>query len=213
MVFEITDLHNIKTSLPSNVFYESPECKSGESTGSGGGSSRSNQGREDSSVDDDIEGDSNSKLVEIEIPQTFLSFSNPSETRKVLKKKMKGGSSGHDDVTEYEDVGIKTGEPTVNGNGPQGEFNGLVDDSDVITLYMQRFDAFKLLVKQFALKYEKKLHYLQKVGRSDLHRTLDGNNQCLLELRFFIENHWYAILEIATSDSTKTTLNISATNP
>ncbi len=45
------------------------------------------KGGDDSSVDDDIEGDSNSKLVEIEIPQTSLSFSNPSETRKVVKKK------------------------------------------------------------------------------------------------------------------------------
>ena len=110
-------------------------------------------------------------------------------------------------MTEYEEVGVGTGEPTMNGNGPQGEFNGLEDDSDVITLYMQRFDAFKLLVKQLALKhhlkYEEKLHYLQKVGRSRLHRTLDGNNRCLLEVRFFIENHWYAILEIDTSDNAK----------
>jgi hypothetical protein len=74
LVFEITDLHNIKTSLPPSVLYESPEFKSGNSTGSGGGSSGSNQGGDDSSVDDDIEGDSNSKLVQIEIPQTSLSF-------------------------------------------------------------------------------------------------------------------------------------------
>nr|WP_301538313.1 hypothetical protein [Providencia rettgeri] len=33
-------------------------------------------------------------------------------------------------------VRLGTGEPTVNGNGPQGEFNGLEDDSDVIALYM-----------------------------------------------------------------------------
>ncbi len=110
-------------------------------------------------------------------------------------------------MTEYEEVGVGTGEPTVNGNGPQGEFNGLEDDSDVIALYMQRFDAFKLLVKQLALKhhlkYEERLHYLQKVGRSRLHRTLDGNNRCLLEVRLFIYNQWYAILEIDTSDNAK----------
>ena len=120
---------------------------------------------------------------------------------------MKGGSIGHDDVSEYEEVGIGTDEPTINGNGPQGEFNGLEDDSDVIVLYMQRFDAFKLLVKQLTLKhhlkYEEKLHYLQKVGRSRLHRTLDGNNRRLLEVRFFIDNQWCAILEIDTSDNAK----------
>lgn len=168
IAFEITDLHNIKTSLPLKVLYESPEFKSGKSTGFGGGSSSSNQGGDDPSVDDDVEGDSNSKLVQIEIPQTSLSFSNPSETRKVVKKKTKG-SGGHDDATEYEEVGVGTDEPTINGNGSQGDFNGLEDDSDVIALYMQRFEAFKLLVKQIALKhrlkYEEKLHYLQKVGR------------------------------------------------
>lgn len=207
IVFEITDLHNIKTSLPPKVLYESPEFKSGKSTGAGGGSSGSNQGGHDPSIDDDVEGDSNSKLVQIKIPQTSLSFSNPSETRKVVKKKGKSGSSKHDDATEYEEVGVGTDEATINGNGPQGEFNGLEDDSDVVALYMQRFDAFKLLVKQLALKhhlkYEDKLHYLQKVGRSRLHRTLDGNKRCLLEVRLYIHNHWYAILEIDTSDNAK----------
>jgi len=207
LVFEITDLHNIKTSLPPKILYESPEFKSGKSTSSEGGSSSSNQGGDDPSVDDNVEGDSNSKLVEIKIPPTSLSFSNPSETRKVVKKKTKGGSGGQGDATEYEEVGVGTDEPTINGDGPQGEFNGLEDDSDVITLYMQRFDAFKLLVKQLALKhhleYEEKLYYLQKVGRSRLHRTLDGNSRCLLEVRFFIYNQWHAILEIDTSDNAK----------
>ena len=72
---------------------------------------------------------------------------------------------------------------------------------------MQRFDAFKLLVKQLALKhhlkYEEELHYLEKVGRSRLHRTLDGNNRCLLEVKLFIENQWYVVLEIDTSDNAK----------
>ena len=112
LVFEITDLHNIKTSLPPKVLYESPEFKSGKETSSGGGSTGSNQGGNNSSVDDDIEGDSNSKLVQIDIPKTSLIFSNPSETKKVVKKKMKGGSIGHDDVSEYEEVGIGTDEPT-----------------------------------------------------------------------------------------------------
>lgn len=207
IVFEIIDLHNIKTSLPPKILYESPEFKSGKSTSAGGGSSGSNQGGDDPSIDDDVEGDSNSKLVQIKIPQTSLNFSNPSETRKVVKKKKKGGSSGHDDMDEYEEVGVGTNEPTINGNGPQGEFNGLDDESDVIALYMQRFDAFKLLVKQLTLKhhlkFEEKLHYLQKVGRSQLHRTLDGNKRCLLEVKLLIDNSWYVILEIDTSDNLK----------
>jgi len=207
LVFEITDLHNIRTSLPPNVFYESPEFKSGKSTGSERGSAGSKQGEDDSTVDDDIEGDSNSKSVEIEIPQTSLSFSNPSETRKVLKKKTKGGSGAYGDATEYEEVGVGTDEPTINGDGPQGEFNGLEDDNDVIALYMQRFDAFKLLVKQLVLKhhlkYEEKLHYLQKVGRSRLHQTLDKNRRSLLEVKLFIDNEWHVVLEIDMSDNLK----------
>lgn len=207
IVFEIIDLHKIKTSLPSKVLYESSEFKSGKSTDFGGNSSGSNKEGNEPFIDDDIEGDSNSKLVQIDIPQTSLSFSNPIETRKVVMKTAKGGSGGHGDVTEYEEVGVGTDEPTINGNGPQGEFNGLEDDSDVIALYMQRFEAFKILLKKLiskhGLKYEEKLHYLQKVGRSRLHRTLDGNNRCLLEFKLFIDNQWYVILEIDTSDNAK----------
>lgn len=207
LVFEITDIRNIKTSLPPRVFYESPEFKSGKSTGSTGGFSESNHVSNDTSVDDNVEGNSNSKLVQIEIPQTFISFSNPIETRKVVVKKNKGGPSGHDDETAYEDVGVGTDESTINGNGSQGEFNGLLDESDVIALYMQRFEAFKLLVKQLTLKhhlkYEEKLHYLQKVGRSRLHRTLDGNKRCIVEIRLCVNNYWYVILEIDTSDNAK----------
>ena len=36
-----------------------------------------------------------------------------------------------------------------------------------------------------------------------MHRTLDGNNRCLLEVRLFIYNQWYAVLEIDTSDNAK----------
>lgn len=204
-VFEITDLHNIKTSLPRQICYESPKFKSGKTSGSNGGSSGSGQDNDDPSVDD--EADSNSKTTQVKIPQTSLSFADPSETKKVVKKKTRRGSSGELDATEYEELGVGTDESTVNGNGPKGEFNGLEDDSDVIALYTQRFDAFKLLVKQLALKhhlkYEEKLHYLQKVGRSRLHQTLDKNRRSLLEVKLFIDNKWYVVLEIDMSDNLK----------
>ena len=206
-VFEITDLHIIKTSLPEQIHYESPKFKSGKTSGSNGGSSGSGLDNDDPPVDDDVEADSNSKSFQVKIPQTSLSFANPSETKKVVKKKTRSGSGGQHDSTEYEDAGVGTDEPTTNGNGPKGEFNGLDDDSDVIALYMQRFDAFKVLIKQLSSKhgvtYEEKLHYLRKVGRSRLHITLDGNRRCLLEIRLSINNQRYVIMEIDTTDNLK----------
>jgi hypothetical protein len=38
---------------------------------------------DDPPVDDDVEADSNSKSVQVKIPQTSLSFANPSETKKL----------------------------------------------------------------------------------------------------------------------------------
>ncbi|MDC5517593.1 Tn7-like element transposition protein TnsE [Acinetobacter baumannii] len=204
-VFEITDLHNIKTSLPRQICYESPKFKSGKTSGSNGGSSGLGQDNDEPSVDDDVEADSNSKTTQVKIPQTSLNFADPSETKKVVRKKTRRGSSGQHDATEYEELGVGTDESTVNGNGPKGEFNGLDDDSEVISLYMQRFDAFKVLIEQLASKhdltYQEKLYYLPKVGRSRLHNTLDGNRRCLLDIQISIHNQRYAILEIDTTDN------------
>lgn len=86
-VFEITDLHNIKTSLPRQICYESPKFKSGKKTSSSMDSLGSGQDNNDPPVDDDVEADSNSKMIQVKIPQTLLSFAEPSETKKVVKKK------------------------------------------------------------------------------------------------------------------------------
>lgn len=205
---EILTIQGLKGALPRKVWFENPKFKTGKSHESQGASAGGGkQGADGSSVDDDIEADATARIVSVDIPKTTISFESAVETRKVVKKKSKGSVGGSDDEIEYEELGVGTDEATIYGTGAQGEFNGLEDESDVLELYMQRFDAFKLLVQHLAekhnLRLEQKLHYLEQVGRSRLHRTLDGNRRCLLETQITCDRRSFVILEIDTSDNLK----------
>ena len=48
-----------------------------------------------------------------------------------------------------------------------------------------------------------KLHFLPAVGRSRLHRTMDGNRRPLLEVRVKTDTSQFVILEIDTTDNSK----------
>lgn len=72
---------------------------------------------------------------------------------------------------------------------------------------MQRFESFKLLIKKLSeqpnIECHEELHFLPAVGRSRLHRTIDGNKRSLLEVRVKTDSSQFVILEIDTSDNSK----------
>lgn len=206
-VYEITSVQNVNCDLPKKVFFNSDKFKTGTQSGgtrSTGGYSSSN----DEVIDDTQEADIDSRLKNIDIPKTLFSFAQPIETRKVVKRKSKGRTGADAENTdEFVELEFSADEAIVGGTACQADFAGLEDGSDVIELYMQRFEAFKFLIKKFDEKYqvhcEQQLHFLPAVNKSKCHKTIDGNKRALLEVQVTTENAKFVILELDTSDKNR----------
>ncbi|SJM37766.1 MULTISPECIES: Tn7-like element transposition protein TnsE [Psychrobacter] len=207
-VYEIIGISNIPSSLTKKVQFFSERFKVG--TGGGGKSSGSQpiDASVGDTIDDQQEADVDTKSKTIDIPTTSFSFARPVETRKVVKKRVPGAQG--DEAEEYDELvelGLSTDEATIDGTACQADFSGLDDDSDVLELYMQRFEAFKLLIKRLSeqpnIYCTEKLHFLPAVGRSRLHRTIDGNRRSVLEVIVKTESSQFVILEIDTTDNSK----------
>ena len=207
-VYEILGISNIPSSLPKKVQFFSEKFKVGTRGGGTSGGTKSVGSSDSNTVDDQQEADIDTKSKAIDIPTTSFSFANPVETRKVVKKRVPGAQG--DEAEKYDELlelGLSTDEATIDGTACQADFSGLDDDSDVLELYMQRFEAFKLLIKRLSeypdIQCTEKLHFLPAVGRSRLHRTIDGNKRSLLEVRVKTDSSQFVILEIYTSDNSK----------
>lgn len=207
-VYEILGISNIPSSLPKKVQFFSEKFKVGMRGGGTSGGTKSVGSSDSNTVDDQQEADIDTKSKAIDIPTTSFSFANPVETRKVVKKRVPGAQG--DEAEKYDELvelGLSTDGATIDGTACQADFSGLDDDSDILELYMQRFEAFKLLIKRLSeypnIQCTEKLHFLPAVGRSRLHRTIDGNKRSLLEVRVKTNFSQFVILEIDTSDNSK----------
>lgn len=207
-VYEILGISNVPTTLPKKVQFFSKEFKVGTKGGVIGGGAKPIGSSDGNTIDDQQEADINTRSKIIDIPTTSFSFANPIETRRVVKKRVPGTQG--DEAEEYDELveqGLSTDEAIIDGTACQADFSGLDDDSDIIELYMQRFEAFKLLIRRLSeqpnICCTEKLHFLPAVGRSRLHRTIDGNKRSVLEVRVKTDSSQFVILEIDTTDNSK----------
>ena len=207
-VYEVVGISNIPSSLPKKVQFFSDKFKV-DTRGSGTSSEAKPMGSSDSNtIDDQQEADIDTNSKAIDIPTTSFSFANPVETRKVVKNRVPG--TQRDEVEKYDELvelGLSTDEAIVYDTACQADFSDLDDDSDVLEMYMQRFEAFKLLIRRLSEQHNiyctETLHFLPAVGRSRLHRTIDGNKRSILEVRVKTNTSQFVILEIDTSDNSK----------
>ncbi|MGP4951029.1 Tn7-like element transposition protein TnsE [Psychrobacter sp. T6-1] len=207
-IHEILGISNISSSLPKKVPFYSEKFKANKRGGDTGNAAKPNGSVSSDTIDDQQEADIDSKPKTIEVPTTSFSFATPIETRKVVKKRVPGAQGAKtEDYDELVELDLGTDETTIDGTACQADFAGLDDDSDVLELYMQRFEAFKLLIKMLLERPKtdctEKLHFLPAVGRSRLHRTMDGNRRSLLEVRVKTDTSHFVILEIDTTDNSK----------
>lgn len=207
-VYEVVGISNVLSSLPKKVQFFSEKFKVGTRGGGTSSGAKPNGSIDSNTIDDQQEADIDTKSKTIDIPKTSFSFANPIETRKVIKKRVPGAQGT--DTEEYDELvelELSTDEAMIEGTACQADFSGLDDDSDVLELYMQRFEAFKLLIQRLSeypdIQCTEKLHFLPAVGRSRLHRTIDGNKRSLLEVSVKTESSQFVILEIDTTDNSK----------
>ena len=207
-VHEIIGISNISSSLPKTVQFYSEKFKTGIKSSAKGSGAKSVNSADSNTIDDQQDADIDTKLKTLDIPTTSFSFANAIETRKVVKKRVP--SSNGLESEEYEDLvelDLSADEATIDGTACQADFSGLDDESEVLELYMQRFEAFKLLIKKLSEQHDVECHeelkFLPAIGRSRLHRTIDGNKRSLLEVRIETDTYQFVILEIDTTDNSK----------
>ena len=137
-----------------------------------------------------------------------MSLASPYETKKAtLKRSGKKSIPNQNDVEILPDHSVNTGEATIFGEIGRGEFENAHDESDDLAFFMKRFEAFKVMVEQFASQHRIQpiihVHKLPAVNRSKLHRTHDGNPRCIIEVQLSFQGKKFVILEIDTSDNLK----------
>lgn len=205
-VHEITSISNVQSSLSEKVYFYSDKFKVGAQVGSKGGSAGGAGLTDSDSIDDQHDANIDTKVKKLDIPKTPFSFVSPIETRKVAKRRSKGRiDTDIESNDEFVVLDLNTDEATIDGTACQAEFSGLDDQSDELQLYMQRFEAFKMLIERLSeegeIYYDENLHFLPAVGRSRLHRTKDGNNRSLLELQLKTKTAYFIILEVDMNDT------------
>ena len=205
-VHEIIGISNIQSSLSEKVYFYSDKFKVGAQPGNKGGSAGRPDLTESDSIDDQHDANIDTKVKKLDIPKTSFSFISPIETRKIAKRRSKGRvNTDIDSNDEFVVLDLSTDEATIDGTACQANFSGLDDQSDELQLYMQRFEAFKMLIERLSeekeIYYDENLHFLPAVGRSRLHRTTDGNNRSLLELQLKTKTAYFIILEIDMNDT------------
>lgn len=207
-IHEILGISNISSSLPKKVPFYSEKFKAGTRSGGTSNVAKPNGTVSSDTIDDQQEADIDSKSKTIEVPTTSFSFATPIETRKVVKKRVPGAQGAEPkDYEELVELDLGADEATIDGSACQAHFTGLDDDSDVLDLYMQRFEAFKLLIKMLSERPKtdctEKLHFLPAVGRSRLHRTMDSNKRSLLEVQIKTDKADFIVLEVDMSDNNR----------
>lgn len=207
-VHEVLGVSNISSSLSKTVLFYSEKFKTGIKGSTKSSGAKSVSSADSNTIDDQKDANIDTKLKTLDIPTTSFSFANAIETRKVVKKRVP--SSEGIESEDYEDLvelDLSADEATIDGNGRQADFSGLDDESEVLELYMQRFEAFKLLIERLSKQHDigcrVELHFLPAIGRSRLHRTIDGNKRSLLEVRVKTDISQFIVLEIDTTDNSK----------
>jgi hypothetical protein len=154
-VNEIMGIANLPTDISNEVIFCSPKFTVKNSYEKAGGSSGGRtSSNDDPTIDDEKEADSDRKITKIESPKIAMSLASPYETKKaILKHSDKKGIPNQNDVEILPDHGVSTGEATIFGEIGRGEFENVQDENDDLEFFMKRFEAFKVMVEQFAAQY------------------------------------------------------------
>lgn len=207
-VHEILDISDIETALSKKVKFYSKKFKFGAQSKGKGGTATGYSTQDNNIINDQNDADIDTKVKKLNIPKTTFRFSNPIETSKVVRRKAGGGlDSNKSSIDDFEEIDLNTDEAVIDGTACQADFAGLDDQTEDLDLYMQRFEAFKLLIKILSerpdVECSETLHFFPAVGRSRLHETVDGNRRTLLEVKITKDNDTFVILEIDTSDNVR----------
>lgn len=208
-VYEITTIANISHKVPGKVEFYSPKFKEYVRGEGSGGSYSTNERPEEHNVQDGEDANSNTEHTQLYAPMVGVEFNNPFATTKIYKKKQKVSSGRKVDEVKEAGNNVSTEEGDYTGSFPQADWDIAEDNSDDAHLYANKFSCFQRMLELLESDYDckitfKQIRKLPKIGRCGRHvLKTDDSPRCLSVVTIICNGREFHILEVDTSDATK----------
>ncbi len=206
-IYEIAGIRNIKADIPGLVEIYHPDFK--ESVrGQGSGRARDFSGSPlDHTVCDESEANADRQPVSLSAPPVVFEFADAFEVRKVAQKKQQAASGKVDQEAGNMTANkVSVDEATVTGTLPGADWDCVVDETDDVHLYANKFECFQQMLDELCAKYEcvirsKQLRKLPKLPYCKKHLLANGSPRCMAVVEIVFNNTLFHILEVDTSDA------------
>jgi len=207
LVYEIAGVRDIKADIPEVVEIYHPEFKENV-RGQGSGGARSFPERPpEHTIYDDVEANVDYQPVPLSAPSVVFEFAQPFEARKVANKKQQAASGKADQEagnTAAERVSVD--EVTVSGDLHGADWDTIVDETDDVSLYANKFECFQSMLDILRAQYgwtiiSKRLRKLPQLSRCKKHLLNNGDPRCIAVVKLESKGKSYHLVEVDTSDA------------
>ncbi|WP_348671310.1 Tn7-like element transposition protein TnsE [uncultured Idiomarina sp.] len=207
LVYEITELIDIPTDVPSDVEFFSPKFYVPELSGGRGG--RGGDYRPPNhEVDEDQDSSGENDPVQIDGVKTKVEFAKAVNTHKTATKRKKVGSSDSSEGGEASSL-VSTEEQSPMGDLPSAEWDGLDETTGDMHLYASKFESFSKMLDLLVTNHQCKVEVLAfrklpSVGRCKMHLMRDDSTpRCWILVRATVSGNQFYLMEVDTSDAAK----------
>ncbi|MGZ8236385.1 MAG: Tn7-like element transposition protein TnsE [Methylobacter sp.] len=206
-IYEISGIRNIKANIPGVVEIYHPDFKENV-RGQGSGGVRGFPGSPlDHTVCDESEANADHQPVSLSAPPVVFEFAEAFEVRKVAQKKRQAAAGKADqEAGSITASKVSVDEATVTGALPGADWDCVVDETDDVHLYANKFECFQSMLDELCAKNgivirSKQLRKLPKLPRCKKHLLTNGNPRCMAVVEVAFNNTLFHILEVDTSDA------------
>ncbi|MGZ5009834.1 MAG: Tn7-like element transposition protein TnsE [Methylobacter sp.] len=206
-IYEISGIRNIKADIPGVVEIYHPDFKENiRSQGTGGARGFSGSPL-DHTVCDESEANADHQPVSLSAPPVVFEFAEAFEARKAAQKKQQSVSGKVDQEAGNVTAGkVSVDEATVAGALPGADWDCVVDETDDVHLYANKFECFQQMLDELCAKHgcvirSKQLRKLPKLPRCKKHLLANGSPRCLAVVEVLFNSTAFHILEVDTSDA------------
>lgn len=207
-VYEIIKIKGIDVDLPEHIDFFSDNFRSGWLGSNVLGSDDSVMPTTVPVQDDNEEANYDTEQVEIELPETFVEFSESIRTKKVAKKTTTINVPAQSDVEYDEDevekeFSVNTGEQSIFGQVTRAEFSTSIDVDNNEKHFSNAFELFKTLITSLKSRHQflvSEINHKFSPSKRYMYSTFrNGNPRTMLEYRIDTGHGKFIICEVNTS--------------
>lgn len=207
LVYEIVSIRDIKADMPEVIEINHPNFKE-NIRGQGTGGARFFPERSpENLVQDGVEANADHQLAPLSAPPIVFEFAKAFVARKVVNKKQIAVSGKADqEAGNTASNHVSVDETIVSGNLPGADWDTVVDETDDVHLYANKFECFQNMLNELSARYgwvieSKQLRKLPQLSRSKKHHLNNGDPRCMAIVKLISNGKSYHILEVDTSDA------------